>query len=979
MLRRPFALVALALLAPLAVAQTTSEDPDQDPDMMAPQGYVRVPKAQEKAKYHATMVRGMSPADRDKGYRRRLELKAASPFSAIKWRNVGPTRQGGRVVDIAAPARDPDSLYVAYATGGLFRTQDEGDHWESLFDDQSAFGIGAIAASADGKTLWVGSGEANSQRTSYAGTGVFKSTDAGKTWENMGLADSHHIGKVLIDPRHEDTVYVAALGHLYSENGERGVYKTVDGGHNWTQVLKGDPWTGAVDLAFEPGHPDIVYASMWERDRRPWNFLESGSGSAVYRSENGGKTWTKMMALPKGDDAGRVGLATTPAAPNRVYAFFDNQGLDPDYEFRDERIPGGRLTVRRFLLLNDATAKDVDEKAWNDFLRAYSKVKTSGKEIREGKLSYTELKKRIVEEYPEFNTPNEVGSELWRSDDRGRTWNRESRQGSIGGYYWGKVFANPYDKEEVFVTGFPLLRSRDGGVKWESIAERAHVDHHAIWTDPRNPKKVWLGNDGGLYESLDGGTTVRAVNNLPVAQSTTLAVDDQKPYRILVGNQDNGTMRGPSNHDPAEDDDREWVDIFGGDGSAVAVDPRDGGARAYVAFQFGQHFAEDPSVPGGFRSVTPKDEGLRFNWISPILVSRWNPDILYIGSQYLHRSFNGGRTWEKISPDLTKNRPQGDVPFSTLKDVSESPLRFGLIYTGADDGTVQMTPDGGFQWTNVSTPSPDKWVSRVIASRYDVATVYVAQNGYREDDFAPYLWKSADYGKSWTSIAAGLPNEPVNVVREDPKDKDILYVGTDMGVYQTLDGGKTWEALAGGMPNMPVHDLAVQEREDDLVAATHARGAYVISLKTIRKATPEVRVKDLAILELADVKRDANWGYDRRQVYDSTPPKEPTTSGLLWAKEPGKADFRVLDKDGKPVKIFSKELARGLNPFEIGLEITPGKAGTVDERGRKVTTAQEALSDPHLSERTVYLSPGEYTVEVYVNGRTETRKFKVNE
>ncbi|MGV3616043.1 MAG: WD40/YVTN/BNR-like repeat-containing protein [Fimbriimonas sp.] len=972
MFRKPFFVAALAVcFASYAIAQ---DGP-------------RLSKPEERQKFHPTPVRGM-PADVWlRGYDHRLRLKAQSPFGGLKWRNIGPSVQGGRVQDIKAPLGDPDKLFVAFATGGLWLTEDDGMTWTSLFDDQSAFGIGAIAVSRDGKTVWVGSGEANSQRTSYSGTGIFKSTDGGKTWQNMGLPESHHIGQVLIDPRNENVVYVAAMGHLYSQNPERGVYKTTDGGKTWQHVLKVDEYTGAIDLALDPKNPDILLASMWDRDRRAWNFRESGKGSGVYRTENAGRSWSKVTTLPSGDPAGRTGLAISASNPKIQYAFVDNQGDDGEWDFADERAPSGRLTARRFLLLNDETLGQVDVAALTTFLRAATnnelKAEDVLKQVKEKKLTHAQLKAEIEKRNPDFFRGEITGDEIYRSDDGGKTWRRtdNGRFGQMGGYYWGKTWVNPYNPDDIYVMGLLLLRSTDGGKTWKSVAERAHVDHHAVWNDPRNPKKTWIGNDGGLYLSYDGGENVRHINTLNVGQATTIAVDNKRPYNVYIGLQDNGTMKGPSNYRPGVSDINAWKDINGGDGSHIAVDPRNDGDIVYVAYQFGAHAAINQATNERWNARANAARGetpLRYNWISPLIISSHHPDIVYLGSQKLHRSFNQGRRWEAISPDLTKNRPNGDVPHSTIKDISESPFRFGLIYVGCDDGNMKMTADGGSTWIDIPTPQPDKWVSRVVASKYDENTVYVTQNGYREDDFTPYVWKSTDRGKTWRSIVGNLPTECVNVIREDPDRKDILYVGTDMGVYVTFDNGTTWETLHGAVPNTPVHDIAIQPREKEMVIASHARSVYALPLKYVHLTTPELRGKDVTILEAEDARRSATWGFDRRDVWDRSAPRVPTTSVVLFTKEPGKGTVRIKDKAGKVVREKAFDAVRGYNFVDIELETVPGKP-IVPTKPTPAKTAADALKDPYAASRPQYIPIGDYVLEVQVGDKTVTKDWKMKE
>jgi len=985
MSRRPFLISALAALSLGTFATRTYAqvvDPDEAPGMEGQ----RISKEEERKKFH-TPVKGMAAADRMKGYEQRLKMEADSPFAGLKWRNIGPESQGGRVVQIGAPKNDPKSVLVAYATGGLWKTTDNGQTWTSLFDGQSAFGIGAFAVSPDGQTIWVGSGEANNQRTSYSGTGIFKSTDGGKTWANMGLPESQHIGKVLIDPKNPNVVYVATMGHLYSQNPERGLYKTTDGGKTWSQILKVDEYTGCMDVIMDPRNPNLLVASMYDRDRRAWNYRESGPGSGVFRSTNGGKSWTKVTQLPTGEDAGRIALALCESKPDRMYAFVENRAEDEDdWEGIDEKVVSGRLTARRFLLLNDETLAQLDEDVLNSFLRQATggelKAADVLKDVKAKKLTYKQLKDQIEDKHPEVFDPGVVGEELFRSDDAGKSWKPVDMGhfGTIGGYYYDSVFVNPENADDVYVTGLPLLRSTDAGKSWTYVARDAHVDFHAVWNDPRQTGKVWVGNDGGLYLSYDGGKTTTHLNTVGVGQATTIAVDNKRPYNVYIGLQDNGTMKGPSNYIPGRSDADAWKDINGGDGSAVAVDPRNDGDIVYVAYQFGEsaginqatneRWGTKPSAPKG-------DPAARFNWISPIFISTHHPDIIYVGAQRLYRSFNQGKKWEPISPDLTKDKPNGDVPYSTIKDISESPFHFGVIYVGCDDGNVKMTPDGGITWVDISTPQKDKWVSRVVASKYNENTVYVSQNGYREDDFAPYLWKSTDKGKTWTSIVGNLPAEPINVIREDPTRKDLLYVGTDMGVYVSYDGGGVWEPLQGGLPHTPVHDLAIQPRDNEIVIATHARSVWALPLKYVDDLTPDLRKKDLTLFDIPDTTRLASWGYDRRDRWNSEAPRAPKITVNFFTKAAGKATVRIKDKDGKVVKEKSFDATTGYNFSDLDLELTPAKPGPAPKRDLK--TAKDVLTDPFLSTRATYVAAGEYTIELQVGDKTITQKWKVKE
>ena len=970
------------LLSLLIVGSCCISTAQVDPDEAQDGPSRRVSKDEQKKKFHPTPVIGMSAKEWLDGYKAHQALEASSPFAGLNWRSVGPEKQSGRVNVIAAPSGDPGKVYVGFATGGLWRTDDDGATWTSLFDNQSAFSIGAIALSADGKTIWVGSGEENSQRTSYAGTGVFRSQDSGKTWQWMGLPESHHIGKILIDPKNPNVVYVAALGHLYSQNPERGVFKTVDGGKTWSQVLKVDEYTGAVDMAMDPRNPSVLYASMWQRDRRAWDFLESGPGSALYRSADAGKSWKKVTAVPSGYAAGRIGLSLCLSHPDTVYAFVDNQAEDEDWADHDEAVPSGRLTPRRFLHLSEETIQQVDKQKLTNFLHTYDKdmnVDDVLKQIKDKKLTFAQLSDKLKQKSPNA-FGGQTGAELYRTDDGGKTWHRTDRGqfGPFGGYYWGKVWVNPSDPNDVYVTALPLVRSKDGGKTWTSVFTRAHVDFHAVWNDPRDPRKVWVGNDGGLYLSYDGGSTIRHLNNLAVGQTTTLAVDNKTPYNIYTGLQDNGTMKGPSSYRPGISDIEQWKDIFGGDGSAIAVDPRGDGDTVYVAYQFGEHSAINQLTGSSWnaRATPPKgDPAARYNWISPIVISSHDPDIIYLGAQRLYRSFDMGRHYKPISPDLTKNHPEGNVPFSTIKDISESPLRFGLIYVGCDDGNVQMTPDGGFQWISVPTPAPDKWVSRVVASKWDEKTVYLSQSGYREDDFSPYLWKSTDYGKTWKSIVGNLPKETINVVREDPNRNDVLYVGTDMGVYISFDGGTNWDIIKGNLPNTPVHDLVVQPSANDLVIATHARSVWIMPLSKVLSITPELRKTDLKLETIDNESDPSSWGFDRKERWDTSDPRAPKLTFNFWTKEPGKGSIKIVDKAGKVVKEKAVEAVRGFNSAVLELELTPQKR--IIQRKVTVKTGADALNDPYGSERAAYVPIGEYKLVLTIGTHSVDQAWKI--
>ncbi|MEW5883006.1 MAG: glycosyl hydrolase [Armatimonadota bacterium] len=946
-------------------------------------------KLEELRAFHQP-VRGMSAQERLQGYELRLRMERESPLSQVLFRNVGPTIQGGRIVDIAVPDGEPAGLLIAFATGGLWRTTNMGTTWEPLFDRESANGIGDIDVSGpNGRLIWVGTGEANSSRTSYAGTGVFKSEDGGGTWQHMGLEETHHIGRVLIHPRNPNTVFVAAIGHLYSWNDERGVYRTKDGGRTWEHVLKVNERTGAIDIAMHPSNPDVLFACMWERDRRAWNFLESGPGSGLYRSDDGGDTWTKVTAgLPDGQYMGRIGVGICRTRPNVMYALIDNQAPRPEAGRDDERVPSGELTLRRLQMLNEEQFLQVPRDVLTRFFRRSLPdldLDEVLQKMRAGEMKVQHIIDRMRDANATMFEDTIIGAELYRSDDGGRTWRRthDFRLDSLYntyGYYFGQVGVDPTNPDKVFLLGVPILMSEDGGKTFRSVGGRGvHVDHHAIWIDPRWPRRIALGNDGGLNLSWDGGNTWQKVNNLPVGQFTTVALDNARPYRIYGGLQDNGTMRGPSTHDPLRNDMWDWETIGGGDGATVQVDLRTN-ETVFTSSQFGSASARNFLTRESW-GITPRsgagESPLRYNWVTPFLLSSHHPDILYYAANRVFRSLDQGRTWTPISGDLTGEPRQGDVPFGTCTAISESPLQFGLLYVGTDNGRVWRTDDGGVNWREISRGLiPFKWTSRIVASPHDPDTVYVALSGYREDDFAPYLFRSTDRGETWTRISYGLPNEPINVVREDPLVRDLLYVGTDLGVFLSWDAGATWTVMTGNLPHVPVHDLQVHPRDRELVLATHGRSVFVADVSLIQQLTAEVRAKPVHVFPIAPVSRSAMWGYERRSPYAEYNP-DRTVRVAFWLSGAGAVRVQIKDSSGAVVRSEDRNGAHGLNFFDVSLMLSPGKPIPPEGLDWKPQTVQEILKDPFEEYRPKYLEAGVYTLEVSSAGQAASARLEL--
>jgi len=757
-------------------------------------------------------VTSTDPALRLKGFEAHQAMKQTSPFKDLRWQFLGPRNISGRSIDVAvaAPRGRTYTIYVAAATGGLWKTENEATTWQPVFEQGPATTIGDVAiAPSNPDIVWIGTGEANIFRSSQAGAGVYKSVDAGKSWQHMGLTGTYTIPRILIHPANPDIVYVAASGHEWTNNAERGVYKTTDGGRTWANVLFVDDRTGAIDLVMDPADPDTLYASTWQRIRQKWNdprnFAEY-AGSGVHKSTDGGRSWTPInKGLPEAKYRGRIGLDVCRSAPNTVYAFVDNYELSREPTEEEKADPYGLPS--------------------SGFIK---------------------------------------GATVYRSDDKGATWTQMSgltpeqktfmeRHSNTYGWVFGQIRVDPSDANTVYTMGLGLNVSYDGGRTFKRF-QTPGSDHHGLWIDPDNRRYLINVYDQGFAISYDGGATWKDSRmTLPLAQFFNISYDMDTPFRVYGSMQDHGSFRGPV--DLSRGRDRIPVADFesapGGEGSTHAVDPLNPDI-VYSSGFYGTLSRSDLSKPRGnpLRSKNllparyPDEPRLRGEWLAPTIMSPHSNQVLYHGMQYLMMSRDRGDTWEIISPDLTYNTAaeMGDIPYHTIFSISESPLRAGLIYVGTDDGKVHVTRDGGAVWTEIMSGLPyQKWVSRIAASAFDIGTVYMTQNGKRDDDFTPYVWKSADFGRTWTSIASNIPMGPVNVIREDPVNKDILYVGTDTGVYVSTDGGKAWHTIGTNLPAVYVHDLVVHPRDNVMVIATHGRGMWVLDVEPINKKSTRQR------------------------------------------------------------------------------------------------------------------------------------------
>ena len=755
-------------------------------------------------------VTSTDPALRLKGFDQHQAMKTTSPFKDLKWQFLGPKNISGRTIDVAviAPRGKHYTIYAATATGGLWKTENEATTWKPIFEQGPTTSIGDVAiAPSNPAIVWMGTGEANIFRSSNAGAGVYKSVDAGKTWQHMGLADTYTIPRIIIHPTNPDTVYVAASGHEWTNNAERGLYKTTDGGKTWEKIINVNEKTGVIDLVMDPADPNTLYAATWQRIRLKWNdprTFADYTGSGVNKSTDGGKTWAPINnGLPEAKFRGRIGLDVCQSQPNVVYALVDNYELSREPTEEEKADPYG--------------------------------IPSSG----------------FIK-----------GATVYRSDNKGATWTQMSgltpeqktlmeRHSGTFGWVFGQIRVDPNDPNTIYTLGVSLHTSADGGKTFRRVRTPGS-DHHGLWIDPDNSNYLVNAYDQGFAISYDKGATWKDSRlTLPLAQFFNVSYDMDTPFRVYGSMQDHGSFRGVV--DLSAGRDRIPVADFelapGGEGSTHAVDSNNP-AIVYSSGFYGTLNRSDLSRPRAQQNKAllqarfPDEAKLRGEWLAPTILSPHNSEIVFHGMQQLMMSRDRGDTWETISPDLTYNiaSEMGDIPYHTITSIAESPLRAGLIYVGTDDGKVHVTRDYGRNWTEIITGLPyQKWVSRIVASAYRLDTVYMTQTGKRDDDFTPYVWKSTDFGKTWTSIAATIPIGPVNVIREDPVDRNILYLGTDTGVYVTTDGGRAWHTIGTNLPAAYVHDLVVHPRDNVMVIATHGRGMWVVDVDSINKKSTRAR------------------------------------------------------------------------------------------------------------------------------------------
>ncbi len=736
----------------------------------------------------------LAGSEKLRGYRAHEKMRAESPYDTLHWQFLGPTNISGRCTDVEAlsPRGKEYIIWVASASGGIWKSTNEGVTFEPVFEEYGTTSIGDIAITpSNPDVVWAGTGEANIFRSSNPGCGIYKTTDGGKTWKHMGLENTYTIARIVVHPGNPDVVYVAATGHEWTLNRERGLYKTTDGGESWDKILYIDKETGVTDLVMHPGNPDILYAATWQRTRLKWNDPRTYAhhkNNGIFKSTDGGKNWEKMnKGLPKPHHRGRIGIDIARSNPDVLYCFIDN------YEI------------------------------------AY--------EAAEGELdAYGRQKEDVIR-----------GATVYRSDNGGESWYQVSgltgetkkfmeSHSNTYGWVFGQIRVDPNDENTIYTGGIWLNQSEDGGATFREIKD-IHADHHGLWIDPNNSDYLLSAHDGGLSVSYDKGKNWRSfIPELPLAQFYNVEYDHHVPFRVYGSIQDHHSFYSEVDLSRGKDRIRatEWNYTLGAEGSTHAVDKRDNNT-IYASLFYGKLAkATVENYPGDMEYILPanypEEPRFRGQWMAPSFLSPHNQDIVYHGVQYVMRSEDRGGTWERISPDLTYNDPgkQGDISYQTISAMDESPFRAGLLYVGTDDGRLWRTKDGGETWDDIrEDPLPVRWVSRVVASKHDFGTVYLTQTGRRDDDSQVYIWKSEDFGDTWQDISANIPVGPVNVIREDPFDEKILYVGTDVGVYISNDAGEHWEVL-GDLPCTYVHDLKIHPRENLLLIATHGRGMFAL-------------------------------------------------------------------------------------------------------------------------------------------------------
>ena len=870
-------------------------------------------------------LRNTSPSDQPK------DAPTGDPlFKGMHYRNIGPFR-GGRSLTVTGIPGDVNTYYFGGVGGGVWKSTDGATSWSSVFDKEGTSSIGSLAvALSDPNIIYVGTGEAALRGDISHGDGVYKSLDAGKTWKNVGLRDTRAIGKVIIHPRNPDIVFVAALGHQYGPNPERGIFRTMDGGKTWEKVLYKDENTGGIDIAFDPNNPNILFAALWQVKRTPYSLESGGPGSGLYRSADGGATWKHLegSGLPKGP-WGKVGVVVG-ADSDRVYALIQAQ-------------EGG----------------------------------------------------------------------LYRSDNGGQKWELINPNRALiqRAWYYMHIFADPKNAETIYILNVQFFKSTDGGHTFNKIRP-PHGDNHALWIDPANTRRMISGDDGGATVTLDGGKTWTAQLNQPTAQFYHVITDNRFPYYVYGAQQDNSTIAIASRGESGRIDRPDWYPVGGGESGYIAPYPPDPNI-VYAAGYEGELTRFDKRT-GQLKQVSPwpevtDGEGAanlkhRFQWTAPVYISPHDPNVLYHGGERLFKTSDGGMHWDAISPDLTRNDKTkqtisggsidkddtGTEYYDTIFSVVESPVVKGVIWVGTDDGLVQLTRDGGKAWANVTPKEMPEWsrISLIDASPHDAGTAYVAADCHQLDDLHPYIYKTHDYGKTWTRITQGIPdNTFARAVREDPKRRGLLYAGTETGIFVSFDDGVSWRSLKLNLPTTPVHDLAV--KDDDLVVATHGRSFWVLDdLSPLRQFQDAIAKEDVHFYQPRAAWRVRGGGRGGRGVIGGeNPPAGATMYFYVKAAPKGEATIEILDSGGKRVRKYSSTKTVDLTePMDPEAE-KPKKEIEIQAGLNRFTWDLRYDWAPRLPDYYLYdyesgthgplALPGRYQVKLTVDGKTFTAPLEL--
>ena len=906
------------------------------------------------------------------------QLVAQSTVKNVPFENIGPSVMSGRVVALAVNPKQPTEFYVAYASGGVWHTTDNGISFTSISENAPTQNIGEIAMHWPSRTLWVGTGENNASRSSYAGIGMLRTTDNGKTWTQHGLNDSHHIGKILLHPDNPNQLVVGVTGHLYTPNEERGVFVSSDAGATWTKTLYINETTGIIDMAQVPRDFNTLYATAWEKDRKAWNFTGNGTHSGIYKSTDAGQSWelisTPNSGFPTGDGVGRIGVAVFDA--NVLYAIHDSQfRREKETEDKSQGLSKSdfkQMTPQEFLTLSN---KEIDTYLKKNGFHEKYKSENLKNQVQNGQVKPIDLATYLEDANALlFDTPV-VGAEVFKSEDGGATWVKTHNEYLNGvyysyGYYFGHIHVAAYDANKIYIYGVPFLTSNDGGKNFEYLSKpNLHSDHHALWINPKQPGHLINGNDGGVNITYSDGKHWSKNNTPQVGQFYAINIDHEKPYNVYGGLQDNGVWKGPHN---AHQDTRwhasgqyPWTEIIGGDGMQVAIDNRDSNT-VITGYQFGNYYRINLETES-FKKIQPKHElgesPLRFNWQTPIALSTHNQDILYFGSNKLHRSFNQGDDWEAISPDLTLGGKKGNVAYGTITTFSESPFQFGKLYVGTDDGQVQGTNDAGASWNLLSTGLPKNlWVSRVTASLHHENRVFVSINGYRNDDFEAYVYKSDDNGLNWKRISANLPAGPVNDIIEDPVQENILYVGTDRGVYVSFNGGALWEPFDKGLSSVAVHDLVIQPEAQHLLVGTHGRSIYKADISVLQEER-----SNLTLFPIEDSPYSKRWG-NRTATWRKQ--NQPKVVFKVYTANGGTVNWSIKDAKKTVVSSAEQQLDKGYNYIDYTLTIGK-KQLTNYHRKNKKNPLESAQNGKY------YLPKGTYTLTIKQGQNSSSQSFTI--